>query len=134
MNDQETGTVAELQARIAYIKSGYAVLTSERDDQKYDFVAEKDGNFRRVHVKNGRYDAEQGSIDVHVCVYTHKGAYVYTDEDIEEFAIYCKSTDEVYIIDVNEAPDQNMRLRVDDVRAERESLRWADDHLWSKKL
>jgi hypothetical protein len=131
-DDQTTGTVAELNAQVVYKKSGYNVLTPVRGDQPYDFVAEKDGKFRRVQVKNGRYDSEQGSIDVHVCVYSGGEAHIYTSEDIDEFAVYCESLDSTYVVGVEEAPSQNMRLRVKESTSP--SVRWAEEYTWDKQL
>lgn len=112
MNASDTGEVAEMKCQIAFKRKSWTVLEPFGHEQPYDFVVEKGGEFKRIQSKNGRLDG--GSIDVHVCTYGSSGGVrTYSDEEIEAFGVYCPETDEVYVVPVNEAPNQNMRLRVE---------------------
>jgi hypothetical protein len=132
MNTREVGEIAQLQGEIAFKKSGYVVLNPIGHEQPYDFVAEKDGEFIKVQSKSGRI--KNGSIDVHVCTYTAGETREYSKNEIDVFSIYVPKIDETYIVPVEEAPNQNMRLRVDEVTNNLPSIRWADEYHWSEQL
>jgi hypothetical protein len=101
-----------MQCQIAFKRDGWTVLEPFGHEQAYDFVVEKGGEFKRVQSKSGRLSG--GSIDVHVCTYGSSGdVRTYSDDEIEVFGVYCPATDEVYVVPVDEAPNKNMRLRVE---------------------
>lgn len=133
MNSSDTGEVAHLESQAAYKRAGYTVLDPLGHEQAYDFVAESGGEFRRVQVKSGRMDG--GSIDVHVCTYTGGSARTYADDEIEDFAVYVPDIDHVYVVPVEEAPQQNMCLRVEETNAANASrVRWSEDYRWENQL
>jgi len=111
MNTRDTGEIAEMEAQLALKRRGWTILEPFGHEQAYDFVAEKDGEFKRVQSKNGRLDG--GSIDVTVCTHGSSGGVrTYGSDEIDCFSVYCTETDSVYLVPVEEAPNKNMRLRV----------------------
>lgn len=113
MNARDTGEVAEMECQLALKRGGWTILKPFGHEQAYDFVAEKNGEFKRVQSKNGRLDG--GSIDVTVCTHGSSGGVrTYSSDEIDSFGVYCPETDSVYLVPVEEAPKKNMRLRVEE--------------------
>jgi hypothetical protein len=112
VNSRDVGEVAEMECQLALKREGWTILEPFGHEQPYDFVAEKNGEFKRVQSKNGRLDS--GSIDVTVCTYGSSGGVrTYSEDEIDSFGVYCPETDSVYLVPVEEAPNKNMRLRVE---------------------
>ena len=123
-NAHHTGEISELQVATEYKKARYNILWPGTHQVPYDFVAERGGQFERVQVKSGRVDG--GSIDIHVCSWKNDGAArEYGDNEIDAFGIYVRELEQVYIVPVEIAPKQNMRLRLDAVTNGRDRVHWA---------
>jgi hypothetical protein len=130
-NSSQVGEISEMRVALAFRKAGYTILEPFGHQQPYDLVAEKDGEFMKIQAKSGRLT--DGSVDVHVCTWQKDGSpREYEDYEIDYFGVFCKDTDEVYVVHVSEAPKQNMRLRVDDTN--HHQVRMAEEYKAEKIL
>ena len=54
MDTKRIGDVSQLMVEAALLVKGYSVLVPIGDNDRYDFVIEKDGDFKKVQCKTGR--------------------------------------------------------------------------------
>lgn len=124
MRDKDTGAISEIQVASKLIELGYTVSVPINDG-KYDLVAERDGVFYRIQVKHGRL--KNGAVRVTLCEYTNGEAFVYTREDIDAFGIYNEDHG-VFFIDIDDAPDKLMHIRVETAENKHPSIRRGEDY------
>lgn len=102
-NSKTIGDKSEAKVLSALLDRGATVLKPWGDNQRYDFVIEKDGTFFRIQCKTAR---EIDGILKFSCksVTTKNGKSVNTNYkgQIDYFMIYAPSTKQVYFIHVNE--------------------------------
>lgn len=127
---KSTGVISELSVMVALAKSGYRLLLPYGENCRYDVAIERKGEFKRVQIKTGRL--RDGVIIFNAfSSHTHRGgssARLYTDE-VDLFGVYCRATEGVYLIPVDEA-SQQCHLRVEQPKnAQARKIRWASDFL-----
>ena len=64
MDTTQTGTLAEMQAALAYMKDGWEVFLQSNGKAPFDLVAYKDETLRRVTVKGTSQESKQGGFIV----------------------------------------------------------------------
>jgi len=139
---RDTKQVGEAsEARIlSELKSlGYTVLTPFGDNAKYDLVYDKDGEFIRVQVKTGKIH-DSGVVKFRLRTAGHNntdGTYrkSYTEDDIEQFAVYCPQNDSCYLIDFEDTPEATMSLRIEPSdNGQTKGVNMAEDYLLTERL
>ena len=90
-----------------FIKAGKIVLIPIGDNERYDFVIDEDGRFRRIQVKTGK--VKNGAIEFSTAsTNLENGKWVrhgYRGQ-IDDFAVYCPKLDKVYLVPIDEAGGQ----------------------------
>lgn len=128
------------EARIlSELKSlGYTVLTPFGDNAKYDLVYDDNG-FNRVQVKTGKLQ-DSGVINFKTRTAGHnntEGTYHkgYTSDDIDMFAVYCPQINSCYLVDIDDAPDSQMSLRLTPPgNGQTKGINMAEDYLLTERL
>ena len=107
----QKGDTAELAAALKLRKLGYAVSFPFGDHSRYDLVVDDGDSLHRAQVKNAKRYDEKGIIKFR-CI-SGKGSKdrSYTKEDIDCFLAYEPSCDELFWVDVEDAPKTSMTLR-----------------------
>jgi hypothetical protein len=129
MKTNKKGNLAEIKAAHRFIESGNNVSIPFGNGGKYDLIRD-DGELHRVQVKHGRINDGRVVSELHTR-YQKEGEWdstIQTKETIDEFAIYCPETDEVYRIGVEEAPDWKVGFRIEDIDRKDSRVRWAEDY------
>jgi len=115
------GSIGVLGAAKRLAELGYSVSIPFGDNDRYDLVYERSGDFVRAQVKF--VSLKDGCITVPVRT-TYMGADgpkrdTYNEVEVDEFLVYCPELDEVYRISFGELKEHasNFRLRVDDAKA-----------------
>jgi hypothetical protein len=91
---------------------------------------DKDGVLSRIQIKSGRL--RRGVIDYAACSshFHRKGNYRSYQGEVDFFGIYCKDTDEVYLVPSAEAPAMRGSLRIDPTKqGQFKKVRWAQPYL-----
>jgi len=131
MDTKDIGDLAEV-AVCKEIKSiGNAVLTPFGDNQPYDLVMDNGEALIKVQVKSGRL--KNGCVEAHLESASHNntdGTYhtQYDNDEIDYFAIYCSELDSVYFISIEDSPETQVKLRVDEPSVSNPNIRWASDY------
>ena len=126
------GELGESSVLAALIKAGYRVSLPFGDHDRYDLVAELDGQFQRLQVKVGRL--KQGGIVFRTVSSTGKGASKivlnYLD-NADSFAVYCPELDSTYLVPVHEVSASGVAvLRTEPCKnGQEKGVRWAQDYV-----
>ncbi len=124
--------MAEAEIVAAATQLGIPVLKPVAEHSRYDMVFEVGGRLLRVQCKWAR---RKGDIIEIRLVTNRRGAEgfirtKYTADEIDAVAVYCKDTDECYLLPVELAGERAaMYLRVSPTKnGQRAALNWASDH------
>ena len=133
MNTKDKGDFSEAKVLSRLKERGYAVLTPFGDNQKYDLVYESEEGFKKVQVKTGK--AKEGKVTAKL--YTsvsnrnQQEQKHYSKEEIDEFMIYCPTTNEVYRMPVEEAPNSEVSIRLEPAgNGQKKGINWREDYLF----
>ncbi len=129
MNSKAVGQRTEAIILAEFLKRGEIVLMPFGDNERYDIVLDRDGEFIRVQCKTARYI--KGCVEFSTSSsQTHRGRghqnYI---GQADLFAAYCPALDKVYLVPVNAAPTSNMFLRVEPAKNNQTiGVRWASEY------
>jgi hypothetical protein len=115
LNTKISGDSSAAVALSALVRAGFAVLTPWGDNQRYDLVAEKSGEFWRIQCKTAWRDKRSEIIRfVTASSSTVAGKLTRFDykSQIECFIAYWPEGDKLYCIGVNDAPKTDCFLRL----------------------
>lgn len=126
------GEKAEAVVISELVKHEIPVLTPFGDNQPYDLVIEKGGDFQKVQVKSSTM--YEGCVRSHLqrtnmtADGTNRSSY--DESEVDLFSIYSPEQDEVYWVPFDDAPETAIQLRIDDNIDPRieHTVRWAEDY------
>ena len=109
------GNLGEAKVLAKFVELGIQVYTPFGDGSVVDLIADFNGKLNRIQVKSTEKDAN-GALIFSICSTTiQKGGeikkHIYSDMEIDYFALYSSITDEVYLLPVKEAPTKKFSLR-----------------------
>lgn len=116
MTPIERGDLSVAMITAAFLRSQWVVLKPLSEGHRYDLVIDRGNGFERVQCKTGRL--RRGAVLFNACssLAHHRGRNVgrrgYRGQ-IEIFAVYCPETDEVYVVPVQDVPENDASLRVE---------------------
>ena len=130
MNTKQIGENSEAQVLAALLKNGEVVLLPFGDNQRYDLVVERGGEFERVQVKTGRI--KDGRIAFSTAsTYDHRGGgrRGYAGQ-AECFMVYCPDNDKIYKVQVEAVPpSSSATLRLETPKNNQvRRIMWAKDY------
>ena len=130
------GNLGEAKVLAKFVELGIQCYLPFGDGSTADLIAEFNGKLNRIQVKSTTKD-ENGSLPFSICSTTiradgeiHK--HFYTEEEIDYYALYSSTTDEVYLLSVKEAPNRKVTIRYKESYAS--TSKRAQDYLIEKIL
>jgi len=130
MNPNQRGAIAEANIKTHFIESGLDVFEPVRDDCRCDLVVDIGGELMRVQVKSAHYDEGKVKFKTRSCM-THKSHGTDGKDyigEVDGFAVYCPELDSSYWVDIEDAPNSGMELRVDEAELDHPSINWANEY------
>lgn len=107
-NFKPRGTVGELAVAKDLILRGYAVFTELGDNSRVDLIALVENNPVKIQVKTCTGDNDIASFDVVKKTFGYK--YKYSVDDVDLFALYILSTDQILYVSSKEALQQKSMI------------------------
>jgi hypothetical protein len=128
-NPKAVGEKSEGQVLAALLRADKVVLHPFGDNQRYDFVIDEEGVFKRLQCKTARL--RKGVLRFNAAS-THSNSTEprqgYRGQ-IEAFAVYSPDLDKVYIVPVEDVAQVDGSLRVDPVKnGQAKRIRFASDY------
>lgn len=120
----EAAILAEL------VRRGYQVLVPFGTNQRYDLVLDMNAEFIRAQCKTGRL--RNGCVLFNTkSVRTNTRGWLsrgYVGE-ADLFLVFCRETERIYAVPVDEAPESHALLRIDKSKnGQEKGIRWASDY------
>jgi len=123
------GDISEAAINLEFVKKGYTVCTPNGENQRYDFIVEKDGIMQRVQCKTGRL--ENGTLVFNCCNGNNASSNGTSDYrgDVELFGCYNSELDEVFVIKVDDCARTICTLRLQETKSnQKKFVKWAKDY------
>ena len=132
MDTKRLGNLGELKALAKFAEYSIPVYIPFGENEKSDFIAEFNNKLNRIQVKSAEY-IQDGKIQfglrsTSVNTIGNK-SHIYTNSEIDYFVLYCKENNELYIVNVNDAPNTEIWLRITQPIRLTKSVRMANDYL-----
>ena len=135
MNTSHIGNLGELKVIEVCLKNGVQVFMPFGDGSVVDMILLVNGKCLRAQVKSSRTGAN-GKITFGTAssksTRTNGGRHQYTETDIDIFIFYSYVYDEVYVMDVKDAPRSGIILRHDDPKVKLSTMRFTKDYPFEK--
>lgn len=114
-NTQVKGDHAELRIASKLKRYGWSVLFPYSESERYDLVAEKDGEFVRIQVKSSKFDGTSVTFPCYCSNSSKSGnnRTDYTKDDIDGFAVYNLQIDECFWVPVEDGNKNTMSVNVE---------------------
>lgn len=130
------GEVGEAAVLARLVKLGFAVLQPFGDNQPYDLVIEKDGEFFRLQCKSGKLKNGVISFKTVSTLPRLNGTYDYKSYDgkIDFFAVYCPDNEEIYLVPVDDVGKVVSYLRVEKTKnSQTKGVRLAEKYILNEQ-
>lgn len=133
VNTKSIGERTEAIVLAELLKAGYVVLLPFGDNQRYDLVIERGGEFKRVQCETARlYSRHQNVLTFATSSsYAHRGrpSKDYRGE-ADFFGVYSPDTGQCYLVPVDDVGIKEARLRVAPaLNNQTANIRLADNYL-----
>lgn len=131
MNTKDRGELTEAKVKAKLIEEGLTVLEPVGENNDYDLVVEKNGNFERIQVKTAFEGQVENTIMFKTCR-TRANMSVAEDREYDEvdaFVAYHPETDNYYWVDDKDAPKSKMTLRFEETKnGQKKNVNMAKDY------
>lgn len=109
------GNLGEAKVLAKFVELGIQVYLPFGDGSVVDLIADFNDKLNRIQIKSTEID-NNGTLTFSICSTTiHKGGeiqkHIYSNDEIDYFALYSSITDEVYLLPIEEAPTKRFSLR-----------------------
>ena len=135
---QRRGDATEAIVRMAFVVRGVTVLEPVGDNEPYDIVVDRNGEFSRIQVKTAYDGPNGGSVRFETRTTRVKssgyepGRY---DGRIEFFAVFSPETGDIYLVPVEDAQKDAMTIRYRTAKNNNTSqINWHADYLLDEPL
>jgi hypothetical protein len=123
------GNKTEAVVLAALVQAGYRPLLPFGSGHPYDIGLDVDGKLMRVQCKTGRL-LKEGVIFFPTAMWCRDMSYRSYWGDIDSFGVYCPSTNEVYLVPIEDVPGRAAYLRVEPTKnGQAKGVRWAKDYV-----
>lgn len=132
-NTATKGEITECMVLARLTQLGYRCLIPWGHDHRYDIAIDDDGKFVRIQCKTARYLKEQGCLEFNTAItYARVGGKPHLRKgyrgEADYFGVYSPDTGKVYLVPVDDAPNDAATLRLDATKNNQEKgVRWAKD-------
>jgi hypothetical protein len=130
MHPKDRGDISEAQILARLTERGFGVLMPWKENHRYDFVVETQGEFLSVQVKTARQNKE-GAITFSSCSNDLRtGEKTDYHDEVDVFGIYSPDLKECFIVPVEYAGTTSMTLRYKMPKNnQRKGIFWAVDYI-----
>lgn len=105
MTTKQIGNIGEAKVLSEFVRLGIPVYLPFGDNEKADLIAEFNGKLNKIQVKSSQKIMEDKVKFSLVSSTTHRQngvKHIYTENEIDYFALYNLERDKVYLISINE--------------------------------
>lgn len=137
MNTKAIGNIGEAKVICKFVELGIPVYIPFGDNERADLIAEFNGKLNKIQVKTS-LKAEDGKyiIDLTSSTEHRKNGvkYIYSEKDIDYFALYNITRDKVLLITVNDAPNTAITVRYEKPKKNNQHKPWLEENLLLEKV
>ena len=133
MNSNQIGNLGELKVIETCLRNGIQVFTPFGDGNVVDLVLIVNGKCLKAQIKSSQTGKKDGVMIFRTCSakstrQSNNERHQYTDNEIDVFLFYSFVYDEVYIMDIHDAPKGSVTIRHDVPNKILPSMRFSKDY------
>ena len=138
MQTKTIGNIGEAKVLCKFVELGVPVYIPFGDNEKSDLIAEFNGKLNRIQVKTS-LKAEDGKMTFSLVSSTmHRTngiKHVYTENEIDYFALYNVQRDKLFLIHVSQTPNTSIIIRYEKPKNNQtQGIHFEDDYLFEKVI
>ena len=138
MNSKDKGDISEAVVAAEFLKLGIPVSKPLGDNQPYDLIIDFNCILKKVQIKTARNKGDYTLIPTSKSINTYltkdKRRTSYKDK-VDFIVAYCHTTNECYVIDVNEVGNVQVTLRENlPINKQIKGIRYKKDYLLTYSL
>lgn len=123
------GNKTEAMVLAALVHIGYSPLLPFGGGHPYDIALDVGDRLLRVQCKTGRL-LEEGVVFFPTASQRRDMSYRSYQGDVDLFGVYCPGTQQVYLVPIEDVPEQSAYLRVTPTKnGQTRGVRWAKDYV-----
>lgn len=136
MNTKRKGNIGESRVLYEFVKLGIPVYLPFGNTEKADLVIEIDGRLLKIQVKTSSIIRKEVLIFNSCSTMSKDGSSVlYTEDDIDYFALYHTETDKVYLLEASEGTNTTISLRLTEPKnGQKKNIRLAKDFILNRHI
>ena len=140
MTTKQIGNIGEAKVLSKFVSMGIPVYLPFGDNEKADLIAEFNGKLNRIQVKTSLKAEEDKMIFSLVSSTTHRQAgvkHVYTNEEIDYFALYNIEKDMLFLVSILEEnlPSSQLTIRLEEPKFKNQYKSFvAQDYTFEKQI
>jgi len=131
-NTSRIGAISMSKFTTRCLEKGWTPSIPVGNYNRYDCILDRGNGLERIQVKTGKLICGSIVVKVSTSIYSWKGlpgvrrGY---KNDVDYFGVFCSSTDRCYLIPIDDAPKNELSLRVDKPKNRQVMrIRWAKDY------
>ncbi|MCK9482336.1 MAG: group I intron-associated PD-(D/E)XK endonuclease [Bacteroidia bacterium] len=137
MNTKAIGNIGEAKVICKFVELGIPVYIPFGDNERADLIAEFNEKLNKIQVKTS-LKAEDGKYIISLTSSTEHRKngvrHVYSEKDIDYFALYNMTRDKVLLIAVNDAPNTAITVRYEKPKTNNQYNPWLEEKLLLEKV
>jgi hypothetical protein len=111
MHSKQKGNIGEAATSLYLLKRGYPVFKELGDLSKVDLITIVNNRCYKIQVKNALRETNNGSFTFSICKSGPNYSYKYTKDDVDIFAVYISSIDEIIFLGWNDLNGDTINIR-----------------------
>lgn len=137
MNTSQVGNLGELKVIEKCLANNISVFLPFGDGNVVDMILVVNGRCLKAQVKSSQTKDEEGNVFFRMSSSKsnrQKQIHHYTNSEIDIFLCYSYAYDEVYLIPISEAPQNQLTIRHIPPKNNIKTVRMAENYLFEKQI
>lgn len=129
MHNKQKGNIGEAATALFLLKKGYPVFTELGDLSRVDLLTIINDKCYKIQVKNAARETNNGSFTFSTFKSGPNYSYRYKKEDVDIFAVYISSIDELIFIGWNDLKGDTLNIRFKkSLNNQNKNINWYEDY------
>lgn len=128
-HNKQKGNIGEAATALFLLKQGYPVFRELGDLSKVDLLTIVNNKCYKIQVKNASRETNNGSFTFNLIKSGPNYSYRYNKEDVDIFAIYISSIDELIFIGWDDIKGDTLNIRFKkSLNNQSKNINWYEDY------
>jgi len=128
LHNKQKGNIGEAATALFLLKKGYPVFKELGDLSKVDLLTIINNRCYKIQVKNASRETNKGSFTFNTIKYGPNYSYKYKKEDVDIFAVYISTIDELVFLGWGDLKNDTLNIRYKkSLNNQSKNINWYED-------